>query len=292
MKRTVKFTDAKGNRATVEIEIQQERNGFLEFSASGEYCGGCGQCLDHIEPKNEEQTEFLKLCAQYHLNGMNAGTPAQTEAIKAYEAKTGKRLDYDGAVKFLKSIRKHTVKHPKTGQPYQYGSGWIVEELPANIEEQVNHLADEIEARENVQKIRDRALSDAYEKHPSIVFDLFLKSFNSEDEAKIALALNDGLTVREALEITVDGNNVTCQGVDYLAGNDDVMNTAWDDDLENYIDDCLLCEIKDETLKNYFDRDAWKKDAKGDGRGHSLNRYDGGEDCQTVEGEEIYIYKQ
>jgi hypothetical protein len=97
--------------------------------------------------------------------------------------------------------------------------------------------------------------------------------------------------VREALEITVDRDTVTSQGIDYLTGNDDEMDSLWDDDLENYIDDCILCELP-EQYRSYFDRESWKSDARHDGRGHSLNRYDGGEDSQTVEGEEIYIYRQ
>ncbi len=294
MKRTIIFTDLDGNKAKVEVEIQQERNGYLEFSACGEYGGSMGQCLDSIKPKNEVQRAFLTLCTQYHLNGMNAGTREQTAVIKAQEQKTGKRLDYDGAVKFLKSVKKYTVKHPKTGKSYQYGHGWIVEELPADIEEQANRLMDEVEAQETAGRIKDRDLVEAYEKHPQIVFNLFLKQFSTVDEAKkvLAVGLNEGLTVREALEITVDRNRVTCQGVEYLAGNDEDMDTLWDEELENYIDDCLLCEIKDEHLKKYFDHEAWKKDARYDGRGHSLNRYDGGEDVQTVESEEIYIYRQ
>jgi len=42
---------------------------------------------------------------------------------------------------------------------------------------------------------------------------------------------------------------------------------------------------------NYFDEDAWKYDAKMDGRGHSLASYDGNENEETVNDETYYIYR-
>jgi len=294
MKRTIKFIDAAGNKAEVTVEIQSERNGYKEFSSTGQWCGHLGQCLDHIQPKNEAQGALLTLCDKWHLNGMNAGTEEQKAVLKKREEKTGKKHSYDEAVAYLKKVRKYTVKHPKTGKPYQYGHGWLVRELPADIEAQANALMDEVEAQEIASKVKDRELEEAYTKHPQIIFNLFAETYYNADEAKkvLAVGLNEGLTVRETLEITVEGRVVTCQGMDYLVGNDEEMDEEWDEYLENYIDDCLLCEIKDETLKNYFDRDAWKSDAKHDGRGHSLNGYDGGEDSRTVDGEEIYIYRR
>lgn len=41
----------------------------------------------------------------------------------------------------------------------------------------------------------------------------------------------------------------------------------------------------------YFDNEAWKADARHDGRGHSLNRYNGHEDKETVNLDTFYIYR-
>jgi len=62
----------------------------------------------------------------------------------------------------------------------------------------------------------------------------------------------------------------------------------WDDSLESYIDDCL--EIPKHILP-YFDREAWKSDARTDGRGHSLSGYDGCENSEEVNGTTYYIYR-
>lgn len=86
----------------------------------------------------------------------------------------------------------------------------------------------------------------------------------------------------DADELTVSSYNdqiIEYGSEDYLVVTDDEADQLWDEDLENYLDECL--EIP-ETIKPYFDREAWKSDARHDGRAHSLNRYDGNEDEITV----------
>lgn len=98
-------------------------------------------------------------------------------------------------------------------------------------------------------------------------------------------------TIREAW----DGEPVdrrqwyAASDAEYLVVTDDEADALWDEDLDNYIDECL--EIPGH-LKNYFDREAWKRDARVEGRAHSLNRYDGREDSVDVDGERFYIYRQ
>ena len=66
---------------------------------------------------------------------------------------------------------------------------------------------------------------------------------------------------------------------EYAVLTDDEADTAWDAALESYIDDCM--EIP-EGMENYFDREAWKRDARMDGRAHAIGTYDGTE--QAAEG--------
>lgn len=83
-------------------------------------------------------------------------------------------------------------------------------------------------------------------------------------------------------------------GQTYLAGTDDDMDYWWDQDLQNYLDDCVYPELERAgigNLANYFDDERWKSDAKQDGRAHSLARYDGCEECMQVDGEWIYAYR-
>jgi hypothetical protein len=72
----------------------------------------------------------------------------------------------------------------------------------------------------------------------------------------------------------------------YAVLDDSEADVAWDAALESYLDDCV--EGSDGP---YFDRKAWKRDARHDGRGHCLSSYDGNEYEIQVDGAWFYIYR-
>lgn len=78
---------------------------------------------------------------------------------------------------------------------------------------------------------------------------------------------------------------------EYLVVTDEEADDLWEEDLDHYLEECIYPELKG-NLKNYFDDEAWKSDARQDGRAHILNRYDGSEDSEEVEGTIYYIYRQ
>ena len=51
-------------------------------------------------------------------------------------------------------------------------------------------------------------------------------------------------------------------------------------------------EPRQEQPRNYFDEEAWKSDARMDGRGHIISRYDGCENEEKVNGTWYYIFRQ
>jgi hypothetical protein len=61
-------------------------------------------------------------------------------------------------------------------------------------------------------------------------------------------------------------------GEEYRVLDEDDRDAAWEESLENYLDECV-----EGANGPYFDREAWKKDARMDGAGHSLSCYDGEE---------------
>ncbi len=63
---------------------------------------------------------------------------------------------------------------------------------------------------------------------------------------------------------------------EYAIGTDVECDDAWDESLDSYLEECVYPELP-ENMVNYFDDDAWKRDAMYDGRGHSLSSYDGDE---------------
>lgn len=107
---------------------------------------------------------------------------------------------------------------------------------------------------------------------------------------------NATLLEDEIQQSSYDENIFEYGSEEYLVVTDEEADELWNEDLENYIDDCILHELP-ENYRQYFDREAWKSDAKYDGRGHSLNRYDGNEYEETVYNEygeknNYYIYRQ
>lgn len=96
-----------------------------------------------------------------------------------------------------------------------------------------------------------------------------------------ALALHLGVEIEDVNISSYNDNVVEYGNQEYLVVTDDEADELWDQDLENYIDECILPDL-DDRYKNYFDRESWKSDARYDGRAHSLNRYDGREDTITV----------
>src|SRR6187402_519610 len=95
-------------------------------------------------------------------------------------------------------------------------------------------------------------------------------------------------------EITVsqyDDNIFEYYGNEYLVVTNDEADELWEADLDNYLEEIIYPELEG-NLKNYFDDEAWKNDARYDGRAHTLARYDGDENYIDLEGEEtIYIYR-
>lgn len=71
----------------------------------------------------------------------------------------------------------------------------------------------------------------------------------------------------------------SADGADYMVLTDDEADEAWEESLDSYLEECIYPELPD-YLVNYFDEEAWKRDARYDGRGHSLNHYDGSEEEQ------------
>ena len=126
-------------------------------------------------------------------------------------------------------------------------------------------------------------------------------NFNAEDypsedytEEEIEQAKQDAIeeVTNELDTIVEDSDNVySYYGEEYEVLTDDEADDRWEEELDNYIEECIMPELP-EHLQNSFDEDAWKRDARYDGRGHSISRYDGEEYEETVNGTTYYIYRQ
>lgn len=117
---------------------------------------------------------------------------------------------------------------------------------------------------------------------------------NELNERMEAVAILLGLDEEEKQELREGGwndNIIEYYNEEYEVLTDEEADDRWEEELNNYIDECIRPELP-EFLGNYFDEEAWKRDARFDGRGHSISRYDGCENEIKVNDTYYYIYRQ
>ena len=129
-----------------------------------------------------------------------------------------------------------------------------------------------------------------------------IKTLDKHQEQEKALALlihlkiepQEGETLDDYLSQVASTNSYhdffELDGSEYRVLTDDEAEDAWNESLDNYIDECILHELP-EQYRKYFNKEAWYRGAKMDGRGHSLAYYDGEENDQAVNGTTYYIYR-
>ena len=152
---TISLTHCGGNTTyDKDGKITGKTPEYEEFTASGDIynafgtdivCGG--QCLETIAEYIDDPV-FM----QIHLNGMRAGTPEQEAFVEKYltdmkAANPNHRYDYTEVVEALKAAGLLTVEHTgkTTGrmydhEPYTYGHGWVVNDLPESVLEEIKSL--------------------------------------------------------------------------------------------------------------------------------------------------------
>ena len=103
---------------------------------------------------------------------------------------------------------------------------------------------------------------------------LIEEDLGEEWRRKVALASHLGLDYQGCFDIEVDeddADEVSYSGENYLVCDDGEMETRWDEELENYIDECILPEMP-ENARRYFNKEVWKDDAKGIVTGKQIGR--------------------
>jgi hypothetical protein len=112
-------------------------------------------------------------------------------------------------------------------------------------------------------------------------------SLDDCDDAKwLAIVSELGPGMLDADESTYDGYVFQVGKTEYLVLTEDERDSRWDDYLEAWLDDGCV-EGADSP---YFDREAWKHDARIDGAG-VLSSYDGTEYEFSGFGKWYYIYR-
>lgn len=111
-------------------------------------------------------------------------------------------------------------------------------------------------------------------------------------------ALAQVIGAREAVEAEEMAHSpLYGEGVGFEVGNEEwavltdaEADAAVEESLTSYLDECVLPEVPSH-VRPYFDGEAWRRDARMDGRGHILSSYDGEEHEAKVDGEWFYVYR-
>jgi translation initiation factor 2B subunit (eIF-2B alpha/beta/delta family) len=186
IKRKITFKDKENNKATIEIELKDGK-----FSASGEYAGSCGQCLDSIKPRTEAQKKLIQLWEDWHLNDCNAGTEKQTELLKKMP-KEAKKEFYTSECDFLdsydnnlKPIPSHELKTINNNRERLTKEIKEVEKEIKTIEEETKKQTQNFNNRFIVRELKIKEYFDNIQKMKNgIKFKIIKPRLQKIDELK------------------------------------------------------------------------------------------------------------
>lgn len=271
------------------------------FSLTGDCDGGSGDVGDRIV----EIDPRFKLMNDMHLSNAETGEPMHAESNGIYFAeqiikKEGDydiatimrhlRVDHGQAKMFVEMVRDHNdMSKARVVRASDSAQAKIAEFF---IKLRIQWKKDAADVREQAM-----LLHRAYEAESQEEDNDDDESFDWDlcDQPAKVKALSEYLECHPD-DITEEFDDIfNAHGRDYLVLDDDEADKAWDEELDHYLEEIIYPELPD-NVRNYFDDDKWKSDARIDGRGHSLGRYDGNENEVTTEydGEEFtfYIYRQ
>ncbi|RYD61954.1 MAG: hypothetical protein EOP83_15845 [Verrucomicrobiaceae bacterium] len=130
-------TGRKANRVTIEVELNVGRLSICGniWNQRETDCVSCGQNIDEIGrlfPNNQMVQRIVAIWDQYHLNDMQAGSPAQRAHLNGLgeQRPTG----YNETLAELTRVGlQPDASYLYNGKPYAYGSAWLREEIPEEI---------------------------------------------------------------------------------------------------------------------------------------------------------------
>src|SRR5574342_52973 len=181
----------KTNRATLDVELRTRASCsphldidltpcevYTELSICGSVWNAAGtdvsiggQCREEFGAhfkNNQAVTRLCEIWARWHNNGLNSGTREQRAYLE--DVREG-RADYDADCKLLEKANLLTV----TGGPeipnahgaavrrnYKYGTAWLCEPLPADVEAEVVRLCGELSAKTAAQESEPKNFAEEH----------------------------------------------------------------------------------------------------------------------------------
>ncbi len=259
------------------------------FSVTGNIGGSSGAIGDEIAKVYPD----FKLLAEMHLADCTTGAPMHAWANAKYWVEKGNiemlarhlRCSVKTANEY-KSIllNRDALSGILTMQDYSFNLNQFKTEIEAEWLNQVDEVYDLV--NETPANLTNGFINPLDKNGgPLPEYADILDAFDEPEKAIAVAALED----IDVSDVSENYDIYSAGGNDYMVLTDSEADDKWDESLENYIDECL--EIPKEII-NYFDREAWKRDARIDGRGHSLSSYDGNESEEKINGTWYFLYRQ
>ena len=143
----VRTGDYAAEKGTRTIDLQPVEPGALEFSISGVSSqSGSGQIIDSLRAAAEEHgarpaIELCDIWESWHCNNLRAGTRAQRAHLETLTTPAGANaFTFNCGALALAGLQPDANTLP--GSPYNYGSAWLYEPLPADLPARVAALAE------------------------------------------------------------------------------------------------------------------------------------------------------
>jgi hypothetical protein len=145
----------KNNNIKIFLKAKYADGRFSISGVEGPYrngncAGGCGQIIDSLRealPEGDLSKEQIDKVVEYwdrwHLNDLNAGSPAQEKFLR--DNPLGNVADHFYSAQ---TVLMNNGLEPdynfmgKDGKPYHYGTAWNTEEVPAHVIEFFESLPD------------------------------------------------------------------------------------------------------------------------------------------------------
>ena len=272
----------KGNNFTATFT---DENGYFSLTGNvSSVSGAIGDKLIKIDPR-------FKLMEDMHLSNAETGEPMHSWQNANYFIKKGNLNAFKNQLRHCQDEYLGAYNAISEAKDLEKDvSGYNVRVTKPAIEHLQTIQAKIIELwKQDVKKVY--ALAEYIpEDLTDIDETINLNDFVEPDKVQ---ALSQHLETHFSTieETTYNDNIFEAEGSEWLVVTDEEADDLWEESLDSYLEDCVYPELPD-NMQNYFDDEKWKQDAKIDGRGHSLNRYDGSEYSEKVNDTYYFIYQQ
>lgn len=243
--------------------ILSDSDGYISFT--GTHSGGNGAVGDEVSELYPEFKEFNKM----HLCDAITGTPMHAFANAWYH---------------FEDCKVDAAKHSLNVTDELFDR-WVAirKEVKAQMENGVASAIAVAEIAEDKIRMEIKAhWKSERNKMYAIAATLPLSTLKDPDEEYdedeyddkvLALAAFLDIHPEEVSGNRYDDNVFDACGEGYLVVDDGERDDLWEASIQGYLDELVLPEFP-ETMRRYFDEEAWKSDARDDGAGISLAPYD------------------